>query len=285
MTTPNDKRALPFGGSFAIMDADILISLPDLSQVDSATFCKKYLEWIRSTKLNRISGIEHFPYAAYSNGTTEAFDKFYMKNHNRRFRCFKGEYMYHQVTWRNNWPNWKFIEDEPLLETDAVVISLPFSDTGDEHSQMREVLMTCTRLNIPVLIDCVYFGVCANINFDFNHDCITDITFSLSKAFPLAYARVGMRLTREDDDDSLLMLHKIEYTNRIGAALGLQLMEKFDPDYIVNKYRLKQLDLCKSLGIKPSNTVLFGLDTTNKYPEYNRGGVTNRLGLHRHFNV
>jgi hypothetical protein len=283
MSAPNDKRALPFGGSFAIMDAQTLSSLPELLQVDADSFCKKYLEWIKSTKLNTITGLENFSYAAYSNGTTEAFDKFYMKNNKRRFRCFKGEYVYHQIAWRN-W-DWKFLEDDTLEKDDAVVISLPFSDTGNEHLQMQQVLQTCTDLNIPVLIDCVYFGVCSNINFDFNHKCITDITFSLSKIFPIAYARVGMRLTKIDDDDALLMLHKIGYTNRIGAALGMQLMDEYSPDYIVNKYLQKQIEMCKDLDITPSNTVLFGIDTTNKYPEYNRGGSTNRLGLYKHFNA
>ena len=285
MTAPNDKRSLPFGGSFAVMDTEILNSLPDLLQVDSKSFCKTYIEWIRSGTLNTVSGLENFPYAVYSNGTTEAFDKFYMKNNKRRFRCFRGEYVYHQIAWRTSWPDWKFLEEEPLEHNDAVVISLPFSDTGNEHVQMQDVLQTCTDLKIPVLIDCVYFGVCSNINFDFNHACITDITFSLSKAFPLAYARVGMRLTKVDDDDTLLMLHKIEYTNRIGASFGVKLMEQYSPDFIVNKYKQKQLDLCDTLGIVPSNTVLFGIDTDNMYPEYNRGGQTNRLGLHKHYNV
>ena len=285
MTAPNDKRSLPFGGSFAVMDPTILNSLPDLLQVDSESFCKKYIEWINSGTLNTITGLENFPYAVYSNGTTEAFDKFYMKNNKRRFRCFRGEYVYHQIAWRTSWPDWKFLEEEPLQQNDAVVISLPFSDTGNEHLQMQNVLQTCTDLKIPVLIDCVYFGVCSNINFDFNHECITDITFSLSKAFPLAYARVGMRLTKVDDDDTLLMLHKIEYTNRIGASLGIELMKNYSPDYIVNKYKQTQLHLCDTLGINPSNTVLFGIDTLNNYPEYNRGGNTNRLGLHKHFNV
>lgn len=283
MTLPNDKRSLPFGGSFAIMDLQILNSLPDLLQVDCDTFCEKYLDWITSSKLNSFNGLEQFPYAAYSNGTTEAFDKFYMKNNKRRFRCFKGEYVYHQIAWRN-W-DWKFLEDGVIDDNDAVVISLPFSDTGNEHSQMQQVLQTCSNLNVPVLVDCVYFGVCSNINFDFDHKCITDITFSLSKTFPLAYARVGMRLTRTDDDDSLLMLHKIGYTNRIGASLGVKLMEQFSPDYMVEKYLQKQIDLCNSLGVTPSNTVLFGIDTNNSYPEYNRGGPTNRLGLYKHFHV
>jgi hypothetical protein len=279
MTAPNDKRALPFGGSFAVMDPNTSAHLPEFE--DTPDFCSEFLEWIKSTKLNKISGIKEFNCLAYSNGTTESFDKFYMKNHNKRFRCFKGEYVYHQVAWRNHFV-WAFIEDTPLAEGDAVVISLPFANTGNEHEQMQSILEICTQLNIPVLLDCAYFGICSNITFDFNHPCITDIVFSLSKTFPVAYVRIGMRLTRVDDDDTLLMYNKISYTNRIGSRLGSLMIKDFSPDYIVEKYKNKQLKFCNHLGIEPSNTVLFGIDRSNKYPEYNRGGITNRLSLHKY---
>lgn len=285
MTVPNDKRQLAYGGSFAIMDSDILSSLPKMEQVDPDIFCKSYIEWIKSTKLNTIIGLEQFKCSAYSNATTEIFDKFYMKNHNRRFRCFRGEYVYHQIAWRTSWPDWCYIEDQPIQANDAVVISLPFSDTGDKHSRMDELLKTCSSLGVPVLVDCAYFGVCSDITFDFTYSCITDIAWSLSKSFPLAYARVGMRLTKSDNDDPLLMLNKIGYVNRIGAALGLGLIETYSPDYIVTKYKSAQIKLCENLGVQPSKTVLFGIDYDNRYPEYNRGSNTNRLGLHKHLNV
>jgi hypothetical protein len=53
---------------------------------------------------------------------------------------------------------------------------------------------------------------------------------------------------------------------------------------MVELYRDKQQAFCKHLGIQPSKTVLFGLDTENKYPEYNRGGNINRLSLHKYLN-
>lgn len=276
MSVPNDKRSLPFGGSFAITNQTFPHSTED--------FCFKYLEWIKSTRENVVSGLEHFPVLAYCNGTTEAFDKFYMKNSTRRFRCYKGEYMYHQATWRNCWPNWKFIEDAPLDPNDAVVLSLPFSNTGNEHPHTQSLLKFCNDLGIPVLIDCAYFGVCSQVMFNFNYDCITDITFSMSKAFPAAYHRIGMRLTRTDDDDPLLVINKIGYTNRYAAQVGLELLATQTPDTMVEMYREKQEAFCKHLKVEPSKTVLFGIDHNNQYPEYNRGAATNRLSFHKFLN-
>lgn len=283
-------ESLPFKNSFAIRDADTIAVLNEslqnihdiLDDVNIVTeFCDRYFEWIKSGTLNNFIGLDSFEYRCYSNGTTESFDKFYMKNHSRRFRCFKGEYMYHQLAWRNHWPDWKFIEDESLTENDAVVISIPFADTGDKHKQHDDVLNQCDRLGIPVLIDCAYYGICSNIEFDLTHRCITDVVFSLSKTFPVAHARIGMRLTRDDNDDSLFVVNKNGYMNRIGAYIGFKFISKFSPDFIPERYKVKQLAFCEHLNIDPSSTVLFGIGKEG-WEEYNRGGPTNRLSFHKY---
>jgi hypothetical protein len=290
---PTDRSHLPFGHSAAIQDPETVAILNNLKldlpavlsdKMLPEVFCNQYLEWIMSTQLNTITGLEQFPYKCYSNGTTEAFDKFYMKHHTRRLRCFRGDYMYHQLAWRNNYPNWLFLDDECLDVNDAVVISLPFADTGDDHHLHQALLDGCDRLGIPVLVDCAYLGICSNIDFNFSHKCITDIVFSLSKTFPVAHARIGVRVSREDDDDTLFVYNKSLYTNRIGAAIGLEFIKKFSPDYIVEKYKNKQIDFCNEIGAEASKTVLFGI-VTGRYPEYNRGRDTNRLSFHKFYHL
>ena len=284
---PNDKRSLPFGGSMAINDQSVLDFLHNLnldvlailndSEINYK-FCHRYLEWLGSSKINTIKGLENFPEICYTNGTTEAFDHFYAKNKNRRFRCFRGEYVYHSLSWRNNFPGWSFIEDDELDSNDAVVLSWPFSNTGTEHDLARVILEKCCDLNIPVLIDCIYYTV-GSSSIDLNYDCITDVVFGLSKTFPVAHARIGIRLTRVDNDDPLLVLKKINYNNRISARIGLELINNYGPDYIFEKYRDKQIAICEFLKVEPSNAVLFGLGG-EEWKIYNRGSTVNRLSFH-----
>ena len=239
-------------------------------------FLNTYVDWIKDSKLNSFKGLENFPVTAYSNGTTESFDKFYMENNQRRLRCFRGEYMDHMATWKGICPDWKYIDDEPLTENDAVVVSLPFSDTGDVHPQMERLLAQCTEKGIPVLIDCAFVGICHDITFDFNRPCITDIAFSLSKTFPVANMRIGMRLSRLDNDDSLLVHKKTNYTNRLGSAVGILLMNHYSVDHNYNMWHTTQEKFCEQLGIVPSKSVIFGIGN-EQYQEYNRGGPGNRL--------
>lgn len=284
-TLPNLK-VLPYGGAKNIPDANcsqvletaMTTAYTDLNSKDiNQQYLDNYQSWIRQTELNSLVGLDNFKHAVYSQGTTETFDKFYMKHHTRRFRCFRGEYMYHQLAWRNHWPNWEFIQNLDIEAGDAVVISMPFADTGDVHPEYHALMEKCQQLNVPVLIDSAYFGICGGLTLDYSYDCITDIAFSLSKTFPVSHIRIGMRLSRVDDDDPLLVYHKTNYTNRIGASVGLELMRQFSSDYTVNTYRTTQQELCRQLDVDPSPCVIFGVDYRSVWPQYNRGAGSSRL--------
>lgn len=282
-----NKEHLMYGHSTAITDQKILNFLdsykPNINEIlsngDPKIFCAQYLEWIKSYTLNTLVGIEKYPYCCYSNGTTESFDKFYLANSKRRFRCFKGEYLYHELSWRDRFA-WSYIEDDQLDINDAVIISFPFADTGNEHISYKSLMAECEEKNIPVLVDLAYYTISSGMTIDLNFDCITDITFSLSKTFPVSHARIGIRLSKVDNDDSLFVYQKNRYTNRLGAHLGLTLINNFESDYIVNRYKDRQIDICKKLNVIPSNTVLFGIGN-EQWQEYNRGTATNRLSFHR----
>lgn len=244
-------------------------------------YIRAYRKWIMLSTF--IFGLEQFPVAAYSNGTTESFDKFYLKHHTRRFRCFKGEYMYQAACGRNYCPSWKFLDDEKIDKNDAVVISYPFSDTGDEHPNMKLILNQCRLLHVPVLIDCAFFGLTSKTIIDLYHPAITEVTFSLSKFLPVSHLRIGIRFSKTDDDDTLLISHKHGYINRLGAGVGLKIFEKYTPDYNYRKYQFLQKEFCSQLGLTPSPCVIFGIDKNNLYPEYNRGYISNRLCFSKYF--
>jgi len=280
-------KNLPFGSISCILDqqleeevAEIINTVVDnrcLNDIDvQQKFLDRYRAWIPQTTLNTIRGLENFTVSAFSNGTTESFDKFYLKNKNRRLRYFKGEYMYHVVAAHAYFDQYAYIEDEPLAENDVVVFSLPFADTGNKHQDTEKVLKICDELDIPVMIDCCYFGVCRDIEFNFDHTCIDSVVFSLSKIFPVQHLRIGIRFTRIDDDDPLLVYNKNRYINRLGAAVGLELMNRYGPDYNQETYRNTQESFCQQLSVNASNCVFFG-NSSNLFDEYNRGTDNNRL--------
>ena len=127
-------------------------------------------------------------------------------------------------------------------------------------------------------------GTTGPFSFDLTEwDCVEDVVFSLSKVFPVAHYRIGMRLSKLDYDDGMFVYHKANYTNRFGAWLGQQLLDRYAYDWLWNKYKTQQAFHCALLEIEPSNSVLFGVDSHGKWPEYDRGGSVNRMFLGRHY--
>jgi len=289
-------KSLPFGSISCIKDHDLEKEVTDIIREVSLDDClnhseiqekflNRYYEWIQQTQYNQFIGIEEFNIKAFSNGTTESFDKFYLKNKKRRIRYFRGEYMYHLAAADSYFEKSAYIDDEPITENDVVIFSLPFADTGNEHPCTKKILDTCENLKVPVMIDCCYFGVCRDIEFDLSYKCIDAVAFSLSKVFPVQHLRIGMRLTRKDEDDPLMVYNRNKYTNRLGAAVGLSLIERYSPDYNQNRYYDIQKKLCLKLGVDLSKCVFFANTTNEKFIEYNRGTNNNRLCLSKYLNL
>jgi len=202
-----------------------------------------------------------------------------MRHSKKRFRCFRGEYLYHQLVWNHSCPEWKYLDDEPLVTNDVVVCSLPFADTGNIHLNFnKNFLDLCQSLDIPVLVDMAFFGICGQVNFDLSHPAITDVCFSLSKTFPVSLSRIGMRLCKKNLDDGLQIYNRTQYVNRMSAGLGSRLLRIISADDTFLRYRNKQLSWCKLHDLEPSDTVIFGLDTNHRHNQYNRGSAhTNRI--------
>jgi hypothetical protein len=281
-TLPNHKNK-PYGGAWAIEDDTYINAIDDiittngesLSNTVPGEFIDHYKQWFQSS--HNIQGISTFDKATCSLGTTETFDKFYMYNRNRRLRLFKGEYFYHQMVARKLYKdNWAWMDDE-ILPGDVLVFSLPFADTGSYIHGLDKVFDQCDTHGVPVLIDMAYINLARGMQVDLSRDCIKVVTTSLSKVFPVQYHRIGMRLTKDIDDDLMIAYQQNNYVNRFGCGLGIEMMKRFGADHTHKAYESKQKQLCNELGIEVSPCVIFGVDHTGKYQEYSRGGTTNRL--------
>ena len=279
-----DLKSKEYGGAWAINDNNFLQAMDQIITKHGNALCDNspdqfvhsYKDWFTST--HRISGLSTFDGITCSLGTTETFDKFYLYHRNKRLRIFRGEYFYQQMVARSLFAdNWTWMDEDDIRQGDVLVFSLPFADTGGMINNMDAILDQCDTHGVPVLVDMAYVSLARDLVIDLSRDCIKVITTSLSKVFPVQYHRIGLRLTKGIDDDLMIAYQQNQYVNKFGCGLGLEMMKQFNADYTFESYRSKQKDLCYELGVDPSPCVIFGVDTLSKYPEYNRGGATNRL--------
>lgn len=286
----------PLNGGYAIQDQGITWELRDFCEstyewrdffaADGVTdhsekFIERFGRWIRKSKLNNIKGMDAFPHVTQTNGTSEAFQMFIQRHSNTRtFKFFKGDFMMHKVASNNAKVGWSWIYNySEIQEGDALIISCPFSDTGSEHNDMKQILDWCTANEVPVLIDMAYFGMCYNININLDQPCVEEVTFSLGKTFPIIGARAGIRIQRKEIDDPVLFANQHGIVNNFGAMIGDVCLEGWGPDYIPNKYMKAQMIVCNQLEIKPTKCVIFGLSNHEEHYKFNRGNDLTRLCL------
>lgn len=268
-----------FNGAYAINDPDIIDSINGLliSDLDNSRelFIDNMYQWITNSKLNNVIGLNDYKYTNVINGTSEAFQMFFQRHREKSFKFLVGDFTMHKVTSNIMGIPWSWITDASQInEGDAVIISNPFSDFGDTHPMYNDAMERCTQLNVPVLVDCAYFGMCYDMNIDLKYSCIEEVVFSLSKTFPIINARCGISFRKNAIDDSIAFANQNGIVNLFGVGLGNYCISNWNADYISNKYKYKQQEICKELNITPTKCVIFGLGNGR---EFNRGNTTTRL--------
>jgi hypothetical protein len=268
-----------FIGSRAIADAEVLDQIEQCLNRHSISgwqrrhwldeFENYYSTWLCDSKNNTIHGLNNFK-PSFSTGTTQSFDSFYIRHRKKKFKCFVGEYFYHLKSWISNEFDWAFANDiNDLEQGDALVISNPFCDTGNTPLQFDKILNHCESKKIPVLIDSCYYSIASGVNLNLNYDCIDTVTFGLSKTFPVANLRIGIRYTKPSIIDGQTLHSDINYNHSLSACIGLHLMNSYSADFVYNKYYEKQREVCADLRLMPSQTAMFASGDAN-WSTYNR---------------
>lgn len=249
------------------IEKDSEFSLPQLLDIHSVVgnndqlkkFEGRFLSWALTHKTSRVTGLEKFQ-VSYSEGTTQAFDSFYTRHRNKRFRCFVGEYFYHLKVWQSCQFNWSWTNGQDLKHGDALVLSVPFCDTVIPNENLDQLLDQCNQKNIPVLLDLCYYTISQHININLqDHQCIDTVAFSLSKAWPVSFARIGIRFTRPDVFDGQTLHSSIGYNNNLGATIGNLILDNYAPDWIVEQRSQRYQIICRILGLTSTSSVNFGI--------------------------
>jgi hypothetical protein len=236
-------------------------------------FEQRFPDWIQTGTRYKLKNFDLFQYVGFSAGTQESFINFYLMNKDCRFRVFRGDYWWHMDIWSKANINWAYIEDDDIRANDVCVCSCPFALTGSKHQAFDWLVDRCNQLGVKLLVDFIYLPNSNNaIDIDLSADCIQEITFSLSKTFPLQCAKVAVRMCKTKPQDPMQMSNDENICNRLSAGLALSVIDKFAVDYNVTKYLDRQSYWCNKLGLTPTPVIHFGLG--NDYTDHGRSNTT-----------
>ena len=266
-------------GTRAIQDDEVIDFMNDMEiSIYSATrniaavdlFKYQFSDWLSDYKESFIRGLDFFPRSNFIDGVTQAIDNWYVLNKDRRIRIFRGEWIYNVQQLEANDFHWCYIEDDDLKENDCVLISLPFSGTGNTHPLHEETLRICDRKGIPVMLDCCFAPV-SNTRIDLDYDCIKVAAFSLTKLFPTIHLPCGIRFIKEGQEDFVTVKESRKQYNRLSATIGSHLITRFPYDHIYKRYRKIQKKYCEKFNLEPADILLYGIgreEDLHKYPGF-----------------
>ena len=263
-TSIKSRAASVFKSGNSIKDTEVMDYVQTLNMGaflkdpwTSNKFEEYFRYWITSGKYYQLRNLDLSTHAEYSAGSQESFTHFYFKNREKRFRVFRGEYWWHMECWEAMGIKWAYIDDEEVVNGDICIVSYPFAPIGDKHKNMDELLDTCSRIGVEVLIDFIYLPNSRDcVDIDLSADCIQQITFSLSKTFPMAQtAKAAIRLCKSTPYDIMHLSSSENVENRLGAGVALSLCQKFPVGFMVNKYSTEQQYWCSVLGLTKTKVV------------------------------
>lgn len=267
-----------------VRDSATVVSswLADVDQMHCLPqFVDRFRSWIGESQNNNFAGLDSFPYAFATLGVTQSLDAYHywVKSQSLRLRMLPGEYPYNLdvVAGFDRERDW--IGTDPLSKGDAVIISVPFSATGNLPQGLDDLMDQCYAHTIPVFIDAAWFGTCGGIDIDLSHPAIVTVAFSTSKGLNCGNWRSGVAFSRIVYPVLQVQNqwnHSVHFNNR----MGLLLLNNFGPDYIYNRYRNAQIKTCEAYGLTASSSIHIGIGDSNWEP-FARGGGHYRINLRR----
>ena len=231
---------------------DVLSGKTDKDITDNVylNFKQEMTDWIFGSKLNTLSGFESFNRVDIINGCTQFIDAIYMRG---PVQVLYGDYKYH-----HRLGNWGRTAGN-LSANVPLIIAMPFPSTGAVHGQMKEILDEAQDKGISVHVDGAWLTCCRGINFDVSHPAIRSVGISLSKGLGLGWNRIGLRWTREKNQDSITIMNDFNMNNRALAIIGLHFVRNLPTDYLWNTYGEIYHKICKDFDLTPTNSIYLAL--------------------------
>jgi len=224
---------------------------PDISDQIYDSFKTEVENWILSSNLNKLTGLESYTRKDIIIGCTQFIDNLYMDG---PVQVLHNDYRYHQRL------SLAFFKDVgSLIPGIPLIIAMPFPSIGAPHRDMEEILYEAENKNVPVHIDGAWITCCRDITFDFRHPSIASIGISLSKGLGLGWNRIGLRWIKEPKQDSISIMNDFHMNNRALAMIGLHFVRNLPPDYLWNTHGQNYYKICNDFNLTPTNSIYLAL--------------------------
>lgn len=229
--------------------------VPDYSNNVHDIFKEHALQWIKSSTLNKISGLDAFNFIDVCNGCTQFIDNLYMQG---PVQVVNKDYKYHARLLNQN-----ISDSRSLIPNMPLIIAMPFPSEGDIHPDMNFILNDCLHKNIDVHIDGAWLIACKDIEFDFSHPAIKSVGISFSKGLGLGWNRIALRFVKERKPDSISILNDFHMCNKMVTIIAEYVINNIPADYFWKTYGNLNQRVCNDFNLTPTKAFHVAKDSNN----------------------
>ena len=214
-------------------------------------FISSFEKSLIENKLIEVIGLENFTQKDVIVGCNHFIDELIMTHGLQNIQHFGGYNYYKKLD-----SKLKVVTLDTLEGGKPLILECPFPKFGGPHPDQDQILKKCNDLKIEVYLDCAWLPVSWDIKIDLNEPCIKGVAVSLSKCFGLHWSRIGVRWLKEEKQDSIWLQNQHNMISFPSVMLGKYYLDRLPMNYLVEKYREKYYDLCKSLNHKPGHVIM-----------------------------
>jgi hypothetical protein len=230
----------------------------------AATFIDTFHEYLSSSQLNRVRGLELFEQRCVIQGCNHFIDNLLQQHGVDRLQIFEHDYRYYSRL--SPGQAWARVGD--LRPGVPVLIAAPFPGALDLHWQWSDIVAECEQKSIPIHIDAAWLGAARDIDLDLTSPAIHSVAFSLSKGLGLAWNRIGVRYHRYHDPcDSVTIFNQHNMISEVTMRIGIAAMQEIPVDYLWNTFGEAHHVLCRELWLRPTKIIhaVMSLDRNTLY--------------------
>jgi hypothetical protein len=234
---------------FETLEKQVLTGKMDFCVDDSIyeEFIDMTEQHVLGSKLNSVKGLDNFAHKDIIIGCTQFIDNIYMQG---PVQTLHDDYRYHQRLGKS-----MQVRADGLISNVALIIAMPFPQTGAPHGSMGTILQQCLKKNISVHIDGAWITCSRNIDFDLDHPAIKSVGISLSKGLGLGWNRIGVRWRKDDHDDSISIMNRFHMCNKTLVKVGRHYLQNIQPDYLWNTYGDRYRKVCRDFGLEETDSI------------------------------
>jgi len=246
-----------FTGSLApncqeVVDSINSLDLKDLRLPLKTDDRKKIESWINRSSRVQFDNFDALPFFTYTNGVVDCLNSF-LADTKTIYLPTKVYYFYREVLKDRNVLIKDIWQDE-IVENSKVIMELPAPWYSTQEIQQK--IIEAKNKNCDVALDLTWLPI-TNDRIDLDLKLVDQIFFSMNKTWPIQDFRPAFRWSKNRISDAQTFQWEHCTYPKISANVFLNLMDKYEFDFIYDTYKTKADSIMKTFDLAPTSVLWF----------------------------